>query len=221
MNDEVYLKLNGVSKRIRKHVVLNDINLELYKGKIYGFKGRNGSGKTMLFRLICGLLKPTQGIIEINKKVLNDKISFPESVGAIIEYPGFLPDYTGYNNIKILAEIKNKISEDDIKNILLMVGLDPNDKRKFKNYSLGMKQRLGIAQALMENPDLIILDEPTNALDLEGIELVKKLLLKMKEDNKLVLIASHEKEFLESFSDEIFTIEKGEIIERKVLKEIN
>ncbi|WP_017414620.1 ABC transporter ATP-binding protein [Clostridium tunisiense] len=219
MNDKTYLSVKNLTKEIKNNLILDDINLDLNKGKIYGFKGKNGSGKTMLFRAICGLINPTKGEIHIGNKKLGQDISFPESVGVIIEYPGFLPDFTGIQNLKMLAELTGKIGEKEIREMILAVGLNPDDKKKFKKYSLGMKQRLGIAQALMEEPDLIILDEPTNALDSEAVELVKNLLIKMKEKNKLILIASHDKEDLEFLSDEIFAIESGKIVEHRVLKE--
>ncbi|AEP88474.1 ATP-binding cassette domain-containing protein [Bacillus spizizenii] len=218
MSKSTYLKVDHLTKRIRKQVLIDDISLQLDRGKIYGFTGKNGSGKTMLFKAICGLIKPSSGFIEINGKKLGEKISFPESVGAIIEYPGFLPNYTGFKNLKMIADIKGKITKDQIKNTIESVGLNPDDKRKFKNYSLGMKQRLGIAQAIMEDPELIILDEPTNALDKDGISLVKDLLIDLKEKNKLILLASHESESLKFLSDEIFTVEKGKIINHIILK---
>lgn len=219
MNENYYLKVENLSKEIKNTKVLNNINLKLSKGKIYGFRGKNGSGKTMLFRALCGLIKPTEGKVEIGGKVLGADISFPESVGVIIEYPGFLPNLSGYENLKLIAEINNKIGEKEIKEIISAVGLNPEDKKKFKKYSLGMKQRLGIAQALMENPELIILDEPTNALDSEAILSIKELLMKMKNNNKLILIASHDKEELEVLSDEIFYIENGSIINHEILRE--
>lgn len=174
----------------------------------------------MLFRAICGLIRPTNGTIIIDQKKLGDEISFPESVGVLIEYPGFLADLTGFKNLKMIAEINNQIGESEIKEMITKVGLDPEDKRKFKKYSLGMKQRLGIAQALMEEPELLILDEPLNALDSGGIDLVKNLLIEMREKNKLILIASHDKEALELLSDEIFTIENGKIVDHIVRTEI-
>ncbi|HDX9578510.1 TPA: ATP-binding cassette domain-containing protein [Bacillus pseudomycoides] len=220
METTAFLKVNNLEKKIKNNVVLHDINLQLHKGKIYGFRGRNGSGKTMLFRAICGLIRPTNGAIMIDQKKLGEEISFPESVGVIIEYPGFLSDLTGFKNLKMIAEINNQIGESEIKQMITKVGLDPEDKRKFKKYSLGMKQRLGIAQALMEEPELLILDEPLNALDSGGVDLVKNLLFEMREKNKLILIASHDKEVLEILSDEIFTIEKGKIIDHIVRTEI-
>ncbi|MGG7219061.1 ATP-binding cassette domain-containing protein [Bacillus sp. ATD] len=218
MSKSAYLKVEHLTKKIRKQVLIDDISLQLDRGKIYGFTGKNGSGKTMLFKAICGLIKPSSGFIEINGKKLGGKISFPESAGAIIEYPGFLPNYTGFKNLKMIADIKGILTEDQIKNTIESVGLNPDDKRKFKDYSLGMKQRLGIAQAIMEDPELIILDEPTNALDKDGISLVKDLLIELKEKNKLILLASHESESLEFLSDEIFMIEKGKIINHTILK---
>lgn len=219
MEEKYYLKVENLSKEIKNLRVLNKINLELNKGKIYGFRGKNGSGKTMLFRALCGLIKPTEGTVEINGQVLGEHISFPDSVGVIIEYPGFLPSLSGYENLKLIAEINNKIGEKEIKEIIEAVGLDPEDKKKFKKYSLGMKQRLGIAQALMENPELIILDEPTNALDSEAVLSIKELLFNRRKENKLILIASHDKEELEVLSDEIFYIENGSIVKHEILRE--
>jgi len=173
----------------------------------------------MLFRALCGLIKPTEGRVQIDGQVLGENISFPESVGVVIEYPGFLPNLSGYDNLKLISEINNKVGAKEIKEIISAVGLDPEDKKKFKKYSLGMKQRLGIAQALMENPELIILDEPTNALDSDAVLLIKELLVNMKNNNKLILLASHDKEELEVLSDEIFYIENGSIVNHEILRE--
>ncbi|MGN9160577.1 ATP-binding cassette domain-containing protein [Clostridium sulfidigenes] len=219
MNENYYLKVENLSKEIKNARILNNINLNLNKGKIYGFRGKNGSGKTMLFRALCGLIKPTEGRVEIDGQVLGENISFPESVGVVIEYPGFLPNLSGYENLKLISEINNKVGAKEIKEIISAVGLDPEDKKKFKKYSLGMKQRLGIAQALMENPELIILDEPTNALDSDAVFLIKELLVNMKNNNKLILLASHDKEELEVLSDEIFYIENGSIVNHEILRE--
>ncbi len=219
MNENYYLKVENLSKEIKNTRILNNINLNLNKGKIYGFRGKNGSGKTMLFRALCGLIKPTEGRVEIDGQVLGENISFPESVGVVIEYPGFLPNLSGYDNLKLISEINNKVGAKEIKEIISAVGLDPEDKKKFKKYSLGMKQRLGIAQALMENPELIILDEPTNALDSDAVLLIKELLVNMKNNNKLILLASHDKEELEVLSDEIFYIENGSIVNHEILRE--
>lgn len=203
----------NVSKTIGNIKILDNINLNLEKGKIYGFFGRNGSGKTMLFRAICGLIKPTLGEIKINGKTLHRDISFPESVGVIIESPGFWNHYTGFENLKMLASIKQLITDEKIKQALAKVGLDPEDKRTFKKYSLGMKQRLAIAQAIMEQPDLLVLDEPTNALDEEGVELTRKILLEEKNRGATILIASHNKDDIEILSDLKFRISDGTLAE--------
>ncbi|MGW5952462.1 ATP-binding cassette domain-containing protein [Bacillus mycoides] len=214
-----YINVDNVTKIIKKHRVLDNINLSLEKGKIYGFRGHNGSGKTMLFRVLSGLMKPTTGEIRIEDKILQKDISFPESVGILIEYPGFIPEYTGFANLKLLAMIQQKIDNKTIREAITQVGLNPDDKRKFKKYSLGMKQRLGIAQAIMENPDLLILDEPTNALDEEAVAIVCKLLMDLKSEGKTILIASHDKTFLQSLADEIYEINNGKIISGTKMEE--
>ena len=209
-----YVEVNNVTKVIGGHPILNNIELKLKEGKIYGFKGKNGSGKTMLLRLVCGLIKPSSGEVIVNGKRIGE--CFPESVGLLIEYPGFLPYYTGFQNLKLLASIQGKIDDTKIYNILNQVGLDPKDKRRFKKYSLGMKQRLGIAQAVMEDPEFIVLDEPTNALDTDAVQMVRELLLNMKSKGKTILIASHDQEELNVLCDEIYTIDNGKIIGHKV-----
>jgi ABC-2 type transport system ATP-binding protein len=217
MDNEVYLRLINVSKSIKKNKVLDSISLDLQRGKVYGFQGINGSGKTMLFRAICGLIKINEGQIVINNQLLGEEISFPPSIGALIEYPAFLDQYTGFKNLKILASINNKISDDQIRKSLMATGLDPDDKRKFKKYSLGMKQRLGISRkVIMEDPDLLIFDEPTNALDEDGIKLVRNLILELKQRNKIILIASHHSEELSILCDEIFKMQEGKVVLSKV-----
>lgn len=198
-------------KRMGNKEILNDICAELESGKIYGFFGRNGSGKTMLFRAICGLIKPTSGEIRINGKTLHKDRSFPESVGVIIESPGFWEYYTGFENLKLLASIKKEISDQKIKSSIQRVGLNPEDDRVYKKYSLGMKQRLAIAQAIMEEPDLLVLDEPTNALDEQGVDLVRNILLEEKTRGATILIASHNKEDIELLSDVKFRISDGRL----------
>mgnify|MGYP004509571955 FL=1 len=209
---EPYIKIENLSKKIKGTAVLDNINMEFFKGNVYGIRGINGSGKTMLFRAICGLINPTEGQITIDKKILHKVVSFPESIGVLIENPGFLPSYTGRYNLKLLADIKNIINYEKIDETLNLVGLDCNDKRKYKQYSLGMKQKLGIAQALMEDPDLILLDEPTNALDEKSVENILSIIEKEKAKGKLILIASHDKLILEQICDEIINIENGRII---------
>lgn len=209
---ESYIEIKNLTKKIKNNIVLDNINIKLYKGKVYGFRGINGSGKTMLFRAICGLIKPTSGEIIINGKVLHKDISFPESVGVLIENPGFLPNYSGVENLKILSEIKGIIGDKEIEEVLDLVGLDYNDNRKYKQYSLGMKQKLGIAQALMESPELILLDEPTNALDEKSIENILNIIDAERLKGKVILIASHDKENLDKISDYVFKINNGKIL---------
>lgn len=219
MNEKAYIEIKNLNKVIKKNIILSNINLKLYKGRIYGFYGINGSGKSMLFRAISGLIRPSEGEIIINGKVLGKDISFPENFGMLIENPGFLSNYTGFKNLKYLAQINNIIDDNDIKNALTKLGLDPNDNRKYKKYSLGMKQRLGIAQAIMENPDMVILDEPTNALDDDGQEIVKNLILNLKKKGKIILLTNHDRVEMEKVADEIFTIKQGKIVDNLILNE--
>ncbi len=212
MDNNNYIKISNLSKKIRGSQVLTDINLELKGGTVYGVSGKNGCGKTMLMRSICGLIKPTQGEIEINGKILWKDISFPQSIGALIENPAFLGGYTGFENLRILADIKGIATDEQIKETIAKLGLDPEDKRKYRKYSLGMKQKLGIACAIMEKPDVIILDEPINAIDEKGVTLVEEVLNELKEEGKIILIACHDKEELELLSDTIFYMEEGRIV---------
>lgn len=205
------IKLEKICKKIKGNVVLDNISVEMESGKIYGFQGINGSGKTMLMRVISGLIRATSGRVLINEQELGKDITFPENMGLLIENPAFLDGYSGFENLKILASIKKKTSNDEIKDIITKVGLDPNDKKKYRKYSLGMKQRLGIAAALIENPDLIILDEPTNALDSNGVETVKKLISEQKEKGSLIILSCHDFSILETLSDEIISLECGKI----------
>ena len=153
------IEIRDLNKKIGKNQILDNISVTLISGKVYGLSGTNGSGKTMLMRALCGLIRPSSGEIRIDNQILGKDISFPPSVGALIEAPSFIPKYTGFKNLKILAAIKNKINNQDIRNTLIQVGLDPDDRRAYRKYSLGMKQRLGIACAVMENPNLILLDK--------------------------------------------------------------
>lgn len=212
-----YIVIEKLTKTIQGNTVLQNIDLNLSKGKIYGFMGRNGSGKTMLFRAISGLIRPTNGKIIVDGKEIGKDGSVPDHLGLLIEHPGFIPEYTGMKNLEILALIQKKVTKEEIASVLEKVGLNPKDKRKYKKYSLGMKQRLGIAQAIMENPDLIILDEPTNSLDEEGVRLINQILLDLKEEGKTILIASHDRESLYRVSDEIYQIDAGKIIGHEVV----
>lgn len=206
------IKISHVSKIIKNNPVIKDISMELQSGAVYGFKGINGSGKTMLMRLISGLIRPSQGEISMNGKILGKDISFPNSIGVFLENPAFLDAYSGFNNLKLLASIKSVASDDDIRNTLLRVGLDPDSNKKYKKYSLGMKQRLGIAAAIMEKPEIVILDEPTNSLDEDGVDLVKHIARNEKERGALVIVSCHDEEILKGMSDEVFLLEQGRLI---------
>lgn len=203
------IELKEVVKDIKGKRIIDHVTLHLESGKITGLKGVNGSGKTMLMRLISGLITPTSGSITINGKQLGKDITFPESVGILIENPAFLDTYSGFGNLKMLASIQNRIGEEEIRSILAKVGLDPQDKKKYRKYSLGMKQRLGIAAAVMENPDIIILDEPTNALDSDGVEMLKEILHEHRERGALLLISCHDLATLKELSDEMYLMESG------------
>lgn len=205
------IKVENYTKEIKKKVVLSNVNVEFESGKIYGLHGRNGSGKTMLLRAICGLILPTQGCVKIDGKVVGKDIEFPDSVGLIIENMSMWPDYSAYDNLYMLAKIKKIASPDDIRNALNIVGLDPDDKKKVKAFSLGMKQKLNLAQAIMEKPQLYLLDEPTNALDEETMNKIRSLLLELKNEGALIIIASHNKDDLDILCDEVFEIYEGSL----------
>lgn len=210
------IAIQNLSKTIKGNAVIQDISMNLKSGVIYGFKGINGSGKTMLMRLICGLIRPTEGEIRINGKTLGKDLSFPESIGVFLENPAFLDSYSGFQNLKILASIKAVATDEDIRATLSRVGLSPNDKKKYRKYSLGMKQRLGIAAAIMEKPDIVILDEPTNSLDADGVTLVKQIVQEEKVRGALVILSCHDGELLKGLSDEIFLLESGHLVEHTV-----
>ena len=210
----MYTKITDFNKTIKKAPILRDITLEFTGGKVYGLRGKNGSGKTMLMRAICGLITPDSGIIDINGKILGKDISFPESIGVLIENPAFIGNYTGFKNLKVLASIQNRIGDAQIRKALEDIGLDPDDKRTYRKYSLGMKQKLGIAAAVMENPDIIILDEPINALDDVSVEKVHDILEEQKKRGAVIIIACHDKEELDQLSDEIIEISDGRIINK-------
>ena len=203
------IEITDLVKDIKGKRIIDHVTLHLESGKITGLKGVNGSGKTMLMRLVCGLITPTSGSIVINGKRLGKDITFPESVGILIENPAFLDAYSGFENLKLLASIKHRIGPEEIRQTIARVGLDPDDKKKYRKYSLGMKQRLGIAAAVMEGPDIIILDEPTNALDSDGVAMLKEILHDQRERGALVLISCHDLPTLQELSDEIYLMESG------------
>lgn len=203
-----YIQLKNVSKKIKKNTVLDQVSLTLEKNKIYGIQGVNGSGKTMLLRAICGLMK-TEGEILINGKNPRDEIL---DIGVMIELPGFLKEFTGKENLELLSLVQKKITETDIEEALLLVGLGTTDDLKYGKYSLGMKQRLGIAQAILCRPELILLDEPTNAIDEGGVKRLVKLIKALKLAGSTLIITSHDRAFLESVADEILFMDRGKVI---------
>ena len=209
MEKEAMISIENLNKQFKNQLVLNNINVKFSNGHIYGIIGRNGSGKTVLLKCICGFLKPTTGVISVNHKIVGKDIDFPENLGFIIETPGFLLNYSGYKNLKYLASIRKKIDSNEIKESMSLVGLDSADKKHVGKYSLGMRQRLGIAQAIMEKPDILVLDEPMNALDKNGVEEMRRLFLKMKSEGKLILLTSHNREDIEILCDEVYEMEEG------------
>ena len=189
-----YIEISNLNLQIKKYVLLKDINYSFTKGKVYGLKGRNGSGKTLLMKCICGFMTPNHGDIIVDGKKIGPDVDFPKNTGIIIESPGFIPYYTAFQNLKLLADIRGNISKERIHKCLEIVGLDPNNKKSVNKYSLGMKQRLGIAQAIMEDPDLLILDEPFNGLDSDGVKEIQDYLLKLKEQGKTIILTSRSEE---------------------------
>ena len=212
------IQIVNYTKEIKGRIVLDSVSLTFHPGRIYGLKGVNGSGKTMLLRAVCGLIYPTHGYVEIDGERLGKDISFPRSISALIESPAFLDNFTGYKNLEMIASLKEVATKEDIENALREVGLDPHDTRTYRKYSLGMKQKLGLACCFMENPDIILLDEPFNALDEESVEKVKKIILKHKERGALIVLACHDGESLSSLSDEIIPVVEGRVKESVLSK---
>lgn len=211
------LKVRQVSKKIDENIILQDVSFSLMEGKIYGFIGKNGSGKTMLFRTMAGLAKCSSGEIYFNQ----DKVTFgkemPYTLGILIENAGMYPNFSGIENLSFLASIRKKITKDQIRDAIARVGLDPDDKRKIKKYSLGMRQRITIAQAIMERPQVLLLDEPTNSLDENGVDRIRQVMLEEKERGAIVCLASHNMEDIRMICDEVFEVKAGKV--RQVKKD--
>ena len=205
------LKISGLSKSFKKKKVLKNINIEMNYGNIYGFVGENGSGKSVFFKVICGFLKSDKGKVVINNKIIGKDIDFLPDLGVLIEKPGFIEEYNQYQNLKYLAQIKKKIGDKEINDILEIVGLDLENKDKVKNFSLGMRQRLGIAQAIMENQKIIILDEPFNGLDKSGRNEIKEIILHLKSKNRLIMITSHIDGDIDDLADYCYSFKNGEL----------
>ena len=207
------IDVKNVDLTLGKTQILKDISVSFEKGKIHGLIGRNGSGKTMLMKCICGFIKPTSGEITVDGKRVGKDVDFPKNMGIIIETPGFIPYYSGYKNLKLLAGLNNRIGKKEIMQSMEQVGLDPKLKRHVRKYSLGMRQRLGLAQAIMENPDLLILDEPFNGLDKDGVKDMREYLLSYKEQGKTILICSHSAEDISVLCETVHEMDKGVISE--------
>lgn len=203
------IEVQNVSLIIKNKKILSDINLSLQEGMIYGLVGKNGSGKTMLMRCICGFTRVTDGQILYHNKRIGKDIDYPEDAGIIIESPGFIGCYTGYRNLKLLASIRSKANRETIKNTMQKCGLDPRLKTPVSKYSMGMRQRLGLAQAIMEDQKVLILDEPMNGLDENGVKDIRELLLEQKKRGKVILISSHSKEDIEYLCDEVYKMNSG------------
>lgn len=208
-HNEITIRVKDAVKVYGEQTVLNHVSLELRRGVIYGFVGQNGSGKTVLFKSICGFTKLTKGTVEVLGKKIGTDVDMAENVGAIIETPGFLTNFNAVRNLKFLASLKNTIDDNKIMETIRLVGLDPNSKKKVGKFSMGMRQRLGIAQAIMEDPEILILDEPFNGMDKKGTEEIRQLLLNMKKLGKTILLASHSSEDIEILCDEVYEMEMG------------
>ncbi|MCC2470855.1 ATP-binding cassette domain-containing protein [Bacillus pacificus] len=209
-----YIKCECMTKRLKGNIVLDNISLSVKKGEFLVLKGHNGSGKTMILRAISGLMRLNSGAVYVDNEMIGKQKQFPDSMGILIEYPSFIPGYTGFQNLKFLSSINNKISDEELYNIIQRVGLDKTDKRKYKRYSLGMKQRLGIAQALMEQPTLLLLDEPTNALDSDGIKDVLDILKVEKSKGTTIIVASHDVHVLDNeIVDRIVHVNNGRLVD--------
>ena len=208
------IEIKHLTKKIENQLILSDINLCFEEKHIYGIVGRNGSGKTVLLKCICGLMEATQGEVIFNGKRLKKDMEYIDQLGVLIERPGFLEKLSAYENLRYIASIKRIAGKKEIEESLRKVNLDPCDKKKVGKYSLGMKQRLGIAQAFMENPEILILDEPTNGLDESGVKLIRELLLDLKKRRKIIVIASHYQEDIDLLCDKVYVIQNGKICEK-------
>lgn len=206
------IEVKNVNVTIGKNEILQDISAAFETGKIHGLIGRNGSGKTVLMKCICGFMKPTSGEVFVGGKQIGKEVDFAPDTGVIIETPGFVPFYSGYRNLKILAGLNHKIGKEEIEEAMRTVGLDPGLKRHVKKYSLGMRQRLGIAQAIMEKPKLLILDEPFNGLDKEGVEQMRTYFLELKKQGVTILLSSHTSEDIKLLCDTVTEMEKGKTV---------
>lgn len=215
------IEIRNLSKQFKKISVLNSINMQLTSGHIYGLNGRNGAGKSVFLKILCGLYKPTTGDIFFDGKSYSQNNLYLLNMRALIEKPNFFPELTGYENLLLLAKIQGKIGKNEIEETLKSVNLFEEKDKKYSEYSLGMKQKLGIAQVLMENPDIIILDEPFNGIEAESVKKISDILKEEKEKGKLIIVSTHIKEDLENLSDYIYYFDNGEIINESHISQKN
>ena len=215
--EDIVVSVKNVTKKFGQQTVLQDINIDIPRGNIYGLIGRNGSGKTMLLKCICGFIPVTSGKITVWQKCVGNSMDFPEDLGFIIESPGFLPSESGIKNLKYLASIRRKITEKHIRECMVLVGLDPDSPKPVGKYSMGMRQRLGIAQAIMEDPELIILDEPMNGLDNQGVADMRSLFLQLRGEGKTILLASHSNEDIRLLCNKVYKMDAGILREANTL----
>ncbi len=206
------IQIEDLYLTIRKTEILKGIRLELEDGKIHGLIGRNGSGKTMLMKCICGFVRPTSGTIKVNGKYVGKDLDFPQDLGVIIENPAFLPHLSGFANLQLLAKARKRIGDAEIDQVMERLSLDPGNRLPVRKYSLGMKQRLGIAQAIMEMPGLLVLDEPMGALDEEGVRDVRRILMELKQQGTTILLSSHNAEDIKMLCDTSHCLQKGKLV---------
>lgn len=207
------IEIRNVTKVIKKTKVIDNVDITFEGGKIYGLSGKNGCGKTMLMRLISGLIYPTEGEVVIDGKIIGKDCSFPKSIGLLIENPAFLEEYTAYENLRMLNGVGgNRLDKEEILSLIQSVGLDPHDSRKYYKFSLGMRQRLGIAAAIMGKPDVILLDEPINAIDEDGVSEIRDIVRRLSGEDRIIIIACHDKEEMEYMADEIIYMKDGKIV---------
>lgn len=207
------LQLENLTKRFGQQTILENINATFIEKQITGIIGRNGSGKSVLMKMIGGLCKPSAGRVCIDQMTVGVDMEFPHSMGLLIDTPGFLPFYSGLKNLCLLAEIRNIITEDTVKSVMINVGLDPLLKKKVSKYSMGMRQRLGIAQAIMESPDLLMLDEPFNGLDKKGVREMRSVCLSLRDEGKIILLSSHNQQDIDELCDAVYEIDEGQLIQ--------
>lgn len=211
-----YIVVDDVTKMFGKETAVDHLSLSIEQGEIHGLIGRNGSGKTVLMKMICGFLQPTQGTVTVGGKQIGRECDFPPETGVIIEAPGFCTSMSGYENLKALAGIRGWVGRTEIRKVMRRVNLDPDSRKRVSGYSMGMRQRLGIAQAIMEEPKLLILDEPFNGLDRKGAAEIRDLLLELREQGTTIVVSSHYYEDIEYLCDAVTELDHGRIVKQSI-----